>query len=277
MSKGMKITIGVFAGIFVIAIALTAGLVVVNAAHRILIPKISQMMGWGYNNRYSENSMMGKYGQSVNNAMTNSTQVNSPFGPSFNATPLTIDQARQAASGFLSQINDPNLEIREIMVFTNNAYVRVVEKDTGIGAMELLVDSTTQAVIPEYGPNMMWNLKYSPMHGGGYGNYGGMMGRADSGMMDGYNQGNGNWQVTPPVVSSEMAVSPDQAVLLAQHYLDSQYPGYQADPDPDQFYGYFTIDILNDGKPAGMLSVNGFSGQVFLHTWHGTFITASGG
>jgi hypothetical protein len=23
-----------------------------------------------------------------------------------------------------------------------------------------------------------------------------------------------------------------------------------------------------------MLSVNGFSGQVFLHTWHGTFITS---
>jgi hypothetical protein len=26
---------------------------------------------------------------------------------------------------------------------------------------------------------------------------------------------------------------------------------------------------------AGMLSVNGYSGQVFLHTWHGAFIEES--
>jgi len=29
--------------------------------------------------------------------------------------------------------------------------------------------------------------------------------------------------------------------------------------DADPFYRYYTIDILKDGKPAGMLSVNGFS------------------
>jgi len=27
-----------------------------------------------------------------------------------------------------------------------------------------------------------------------------------------------------------------------------------------------------DGKMAGMLSVNGFSGDVWPHTWHGQFI-----
>ena len=30
-----------------------------------------------------------------------------------------------------------------------------------------------------------------------------------------------------------------------------------------------------DGKVAGMLSVNGYSGQVFLHTWHGAFVEES--
>ena len=39
-----------------------------------------------------------------------------------------------------------------------------------------------------------------------------------------------------------------------------------------QFYGYYTLDFEKDGRIAGMLSVNGYSGQVFLHTWHGTFI-----
>jgi hypothetical protein len=28
------------------------------------------------------------------------------------------------------------------------------------GAMELLVDKSSGAIFPEYGPNMMWNLKY---------------------------------------------------------------------------------------------------------------------
>jgi hypothetical protein len=73
-----------------------------------------------------------------------------------------------------------------------------------------------------------------------------------------------------------MTVSADQAAKIAQQYLDQPFPGSQAAADPDLFYGYYTIDILKDGKTTGMLSVNGFNGQVFLHTWHGTFIEMSG-
>jgi hypothetical protein len=202
------------------------------------------------------------------------------YGPSTPAgTPLTIDQARQAVEGYLAGLNNSDLELKEIMVFDNNAYARVIEKSTGIGAMELLVDPATLAVFPEYGPNMMWNLKYGHMSGNnaayGYGGMSqapaprpGMGGRG--GMMGGY-----GYYGTPPAVSSAMTVTPEQAVNIAQQYLDTQYPGYQADPEPDAFYGYYTIDILKDDQPTGMLSVNGFSGQVFLHTWHGSFITQS--
>lgn len=41
---------------------------------------------------------------------------------------------------------------------------------------------------------------------------------------------------------------------------------------PAQFYGYYTLDFEKDGETIGILSVNGFNGQVFLHTWHGLFI-----
>ena len=58
----------------------------------------------------------------------------------------------------------------------------------------------------------------------------------------------------------------------AQQYLDTNYAGATAATDPTQFYGYYTLDFEKDGKTIGMLSVNGFTGQVFLHTWHGTFI-----
>jgi hypothetical protein len=85
----------------------------------------------------------------------------------------------------------------------------------------------------------------------------------------------GNRNANPGSASATMTVTADQAAKIAQQYLDKQFPGYQAATDPDPFYGYYTIDIMKDGKPTGMLSVNGFSGQVFLHTWHGTFIEKS--
>jgi hypothetical protein len=57
----------------------------------------------------------------------------------------------------------------------------------------------------------------------------------------------------------------------AQKYLDANLPGATAE-HPMQFHGYYTLDFEKDGKIIGMVSVNGYSGQVFLHTWHGTFI-----
>jgi len=38
------------------------------------------------------------------------------------------------------------------------------------------------------------------------------------------------------------------------------------------FYGYYTIEVLSNGTTYGMLSVNGYTGQIWYHTWHGTFI-----
>ena len=69
-----------------------------------------------------------------------------------------------------------------------------------------------------------------------------------------------------------MSVSSEQAVEYAQKYLDSALSGTVAADDPMEFYGYYTLDFTRDGKVAGMLSVNGYTGQVFLHTWHGNFI-----
>jgi hypothetical protein len=157
------------------------------------------------------------------------------------------------------------------MIFDNNAYARITEKSTGIGAMELLVDPSNLSVFPEYGPNMMWNLKYGHMSGM-MGGQTGMMGGSQ--MMGGYGM-MGNRNANPGSAAATMTVTADQGAKIAQQYLDKQFPGDQAATDPDPFYGYYTIDIMKDGKPTGMLSVNGFSGQVFLHTWHGTFIEKS--
>jgi hypothetical protein len=258
MNKTLTIALVVVGGIVLSALIFGAGIMVVQANWGISGINPSNMMGWtsggnnlGYSMMGNGNNMMG------GNGMMGGYRT----GATANVKPLTVDQAKQAVEGYLKGLNNPDLELKEIMIFDNNAYARITEKSTGIGAMELLVDPASLSVFPEYGPNMMWNLKYGHM-----GSTGGMMG--GSGMMGGYNSNSGS-------VSATMTVTSEQADKIAQQYLDQQFPGYQAGTDPDPFYGYYTIDILKDGKPTGMLSVNGFSGQVFLHTWHGTFIEMS--
>lgn len=165
--------------------------------------------------------------------------------------PISMETAKQAIEDYLKELNNPDLELKEIMIFDNNGYALIAEKSTGIGAMELLIDPATLSVFPEYGPNMIWNLKYGHMSGNG------MMGNRND-----YSQSS----------SASMTVTSEMAMQVAQDYLDKEFPGYQTAEEANPFYGYYTIDILKDGKPTGMLSVNGFNQRVFFHTWHGTFI-----
>lgn len=171
--------------------------------------------------------------------------------------PIGMDQAQQVAEQVVGASGYPNLVIDEIMEFQRNFYVDVKEKDSGVHAFELLVDRYTGATYPEPGPNMMWNTKYGMMAG--------MMGR---GMMGGYSW----WGGTPQQPTADMPVKADQPVQRANDFLAQAFAGAKAADDPATFYGYYTLDFSKDGKTLGMLSVNGYSGQVWLHTWHGDFI-----
>ena len=187
---------------------------------------------------------------------------NSPF---FDTEPLTVAEATEAVNSFLTNLNDDNLELGEVMIFDNHAYAQITEKDSGIGAMELLIDPGTKAVYPEMGPNMMWNLKYGMM--AGYGGYGS---RGRFGWP-------GNTRPGASETSAEMTVTPTEAVEAAQTYLTT-YVGdnLEADEHADPFYGYYTLHVNREGETIGMLSVNGYTGQVFLHTWHGNLLAMSG-
>jgi len=178
--------------------------------------------------------------------------------------PLTIPQTREALESYLAGL-DAELEIGEIMIFDNHAYAELIEKDGGHGAMEVLIDPVTLAVSPEPGPGMMWNLKYGPMSAF---NGTAMMG------MGGNSQAPGMMQDVLEEISPDMTVAPEQAIESAQSYLDLYLPGATADDHSTPFYGYYTLHILRNGRTVGMLSVNGTSRQVFVHTWHGTLITA---
>ena len=165
------------------------------------------------------------------------------------------DQAAQAAQQYLNATwRNPDLVVREVMEFSNHFYVQIQEQSTGIGAMELLVDKITGTVHPEPGPNMMWNTKYSPMGSGGH-------------------MGGWGWGGPAQAPTAEMPVTPEQARQFAQQTLDVYLPGATAAEEVTTFYGYYTLHYERAGQ-VGMLSVNGFTGQVWFHNWHGQFLGA---
>lgn len=163
------------------------------------------------------------------------------------ARPVAIDQAATLARQMIARSGNPDLVAMEIMEFTNNFYVVVAEKSTGVGAFELIVERNG-VVHPEPGPNMMWNLKYGHMAGWGGG-----------GMM-------GSWGAP-----TGQSLTRDQARQAAQGWLNQAFPGAKAE-EGVPFYGHFTFDFERGGKVVGMLSVHASTGQVWYHTWHGTFV-----
>ncbi|MGC9396716.1 MAG: hypothetical protein ACP5J4_17870 [Anaerolineae bacterium] len=166
-------------------------------------------------------------------------------GAASSSNAISIEDAHEAVERYIDSQGYSGLEITEVMEFEHNFYAIVEETDTGIGAMELLVDKWAGEVGPEIGPNMMWNTKYG-MHGRG-----GMMGRT-SGRTNKLTQ--------------------DEALNIAQRWLDANRPGVTVEEHADPFYGYYTIHTLKDEQIEGMLSVHDSTGQVWYHTWHGAFV-----
>ncbi len=180
---------------------------------------------------------------------------------------LSVEDTREAVESYLDRFNNEDLVIEEIMIFDNNAYAIIVEESTGIRAFELLVDPRTRTAFPEFGPNMMWNLKYGMMGSGMMGS-GMMSGIGGFSMMDGMF----NENYSSDNIKAEFRVTPGEAFDLARDFLNRVDPGVEVSDEITMFYGYYTIDTQRDGEIVGMVSVNGFTGQVFPHTWHGDFI-----
>jgi hypothetical protein len=159
---------------------------------------------------------------------------------------IGMDSAVTIAKNVAASYPTGGLAADEVIEFSNNYYASIRETSTGIGAFEILIDRASGNVTREPGPDMMWNAKYSVMSGG---------------MM-------GSWGFTG---SGPMTVSAQQAQDIAQQWLDANQSGTTA-KSADPFYGYYTVDFERNGNLVGMLSVNGHSGQVWYHSWHGSFI-----
>jgi hypothetical protein len=158
------------------------------------------------------------------------------------ASSLTINQAVDIAKTYVASLNNPDLAVKEV---EDNFYVVVGEKSTGNGAFELLINKANGIVRPEPGPNMMWNTQYS------------------------FGAGWCNWARGTTTASPTVTI--EQAKANAQQYLNTYIAGTTTG-DITSFPGHYTVEVLSNGSPYGMLSVNSFSGQVWYHNWHGAFI-----
>jgi hypothetical protein len=239
MKAGLRIALGIAAAIAIVIVGLCAA--------------------WSLWGRHLwAPGMMGMAGQYAEKGETVSWEIQSgrtqrqeaagtikKESPSLLNRALTIDQIQKAVEAYIQNLGHPDLEIAEVIEFEQSFYVILREHDTGIGAMELLVDKITGEVGPEIGPNMMWNARYGTHRRGGM-----MMGR-----------------------SGEVNVlSQEQAVEIAQRWLNVNRPGVSAEQQVDPFYGYYAIHTTENGQIEGMLSVHGTTGQVWYHFWHGAFI-----
>ena len=149
----------------------------------------------------------------------------------------SLDEARQRAATFADRLG---LRVGETMQFANGYYAELTT--TGAReATEVLIDPANGGVSIEYGPAMMWNTR-NGMHAG--------------------------------ATTATPGVSATDATTIAQRWLDRQGTGLAAG-DADEFPGYYTLHTLRDGTPVGMMSVNAYTGAVWDHTWHGTFVTMS--
>ncbi len=156
---------------------------------------------------------------------------------------LSFETVKDLSQIYIEEYSN-NLKITEIMEFSENYYVEVVEEDTGTGAMELLIDKSTGSIFPEYGPNMMWNQKYGMHKRMRTNNFG-----------------------------TDMSIDEKKAIDIANEYLAKSGANEYTENEAERFYGYYTIHTIdNNGNIFGMLSVNGFTGDVWYHNWHGLFI-----
>ncbi|PZA07615.1 MULTISPECIES: peptidase M4 [unclassified Meiothermus] len=158
------------------------------------------------------------------------------------AQPIPPAEARARLEAFAKRFS-PEARLKDFMSFSENYYAQVVDV-RGNGLVEILADRYTGNIYLEPGPNMMWNTRL----GMGYG----MMGMMQS---------------QPPTTAHYDKAA---AQKLAEQFLKGYLPGAKV-MEGQAFGGYYTFDFGRK-EIEGMLSVNAYTGEVWIHAWHGIFL-----
>ncbi|MGB9940155.1 peptidase M4 [Methanosarcina sp.] len=149
--------------------------------------------------------------------------------------PITQDEALRSMQDFSTQYGS-NVEVEDFMVFSGNYYAVLKDTNSSQDIAEIIVDRYSGSTYPEPGPNMMWNTLYGA-------------GRTNT---------NGTeYDLT-------------EAENLAKDFLGGYLPEAQI-MESKEMPGYYTFDFGRQ-EIEGMLSVNAYNGQIWVHTWHGPYL-----
>jgi hypothetical protein len=199
---------------------------------------------------YGYPGMMGNQSSPVGPGMMYNQSGNYGYGPGMmgsmmmgnmmaiyypESKPITQDAALKNMENFSRQYGS-NTEIEDFMAFSINYYAVVNDTTSGQDIAEVLVDRYSGSTYAEPGPNMMWNTRYGA-------------GRVQNGS-SGYDLAG--------------------AKKLAEDFLTGYLPGSQIQ-ESHSLPGYYTFDFGRN-EIESMLSVNAYSGQIWVHTWHGSYI-----
>lgn len=166
------------------------------------------------------------------------------------AQPIARAEAKTRLETYAKRFG-PDARLKDFMAFSQNYYAQVVDaKGNGLG--EILADRYTGNVYPEHGPNMMWGTRSGMAYGG--------MGRGMA--------GNPSLRANPNTPAEQYDLA--RAQRLAEQFLRGYLPGARV-MEAQTFPGYYTFDFGRK-ELEGMLSVSAYSGEVWVHTWHGVFL-----
>ncbi len=165
--------------------------------------------------------------------------------------------ATAIAAQYLSFLGNSELAPDRVEEWEFNFLVIIKEAASQYKAFELLIDKWTGSVSPGMGPGMAWNQKYGGMMNSIMENGTGHMTRRER-------------RMTQPAVT----VDANAAAEAARQFLAQRFTRQLAlSGSAETFYGYYCFDVNDEkGVKYGRLSVNGVTGQVWYHTWHGNFV-----
>lgn len=185
------------------------------------------------------------YNYSYGPGMMNNSGYNYGYGPGMmgnmmaiyypESKPGTQDEALKSLENFASQYGS-NIQVEDFMIFSGNYYAVLKDTNSSQSIAEVLVDRYSGSAYPEPGPNMMWNTRFGA-------------GRTTTG-------------------APEYDIN--EAKKLAGNFLTGYLPGAQV-LESNEMPGYYTFDFGRQDI-EGMLSVNAYSGQIWVHTWHGPYL-----
>jgi len=70
-----------------------------------------------------------------------------------------------------------------------------------------------------------------------------------------------------PFATTMMAITNNDVMQMAQQFLDANSPSSSIEKIR-MYYGYYTIDVSQNGKVDSSLAINSHTGQIWFKTWH---------